>query len=107
MKWIGVIILVIIGILAAIVAVEYLTVSIHNLPSFIPGHHHGRGKYHKRGAIAAVIAVVAFAGAGYWAYRIKNAGRPAVAAGAAPSESSSADQLLSNPVPTEGDSEGQ
>jgi hypothetical protein len=107
MKWIGVIILVIIGILAAIVAVEYLTVSIHNLPSFLPGPHHGRGKEHKRGAIAAVIALVAFVGAAYWAYRIRNAGRPAVAAAGPPTESSSADELLSNPVSTEGDSEGQ
>jgi hypothetical protein len=69
MKWIWVIILGIIGVLAAIVAVEYLTVSIHNLPSFIPGRHPGRGHYHKRGAIAAVIALLAFIGAGFLAYR--------------------------------------
>jgi uncharacterized membrane protein YidH (DUF202 family) len=93
MKWIGVIVLVIIGILAAIVAVEYLTVSIHSLPSFIPGHHAGkRGHYHKRGAVAGFVAVVAFAVAGYLAYRFTR-GRPhpaAVAEGGA----SSTDQLL-------------
>jgi len=70
MKWIWVIILGIIGVLAAIVAIEYLTVSIHSLPSFIPGGHpHARGHYHKRGAGAAVIALLAFVGAGFLAYR--------------------------------------
>jgi uncharacterized membrane protein len=111
MKWIGVIILVIIGILAAIVAIEYLTVSIHSLPSFIPGHKsgfRGRGHYHKRGAIAAFIALVAFVIAGFWAYRITRAGRPAVAAaGPPPAADSSADQLLSSPAPTEGDTEAK
>lgn len=62
MKWIWVIVLVVVGIIAAFVAVEYLTTSIHALPSYIPGHEnlvHGRkprGRYHKRGAAAAVIA---------------------------------------------------
>ena len=70
MKWIWVIILAIIGILAAIVAVEYLTVSIGHLPSFIPGGKPGHhGHYHKRGAIAAVIAFVALVVAGYLTYR--------------------------------------
>jgi H+/Cl- antiporter ClcA len=112
MKWIGVIILVIIGILAAIVAIEYLTVSIHSLPSWIPGHktghYKGRGHYHKRGAVAAVIALAAFVAAGYWAYRITRAGRPAVvAAGPSPAPDSSAEQLLSNPTPTDGDTEAK
>ena len=69
MKWIAVVLLAIVGVLAAIVAVEYLTVSIHSLPSFIPGRHPGHGHYHARGAIAAVVAVVAFALSGYLAYR--------------------------------------
>jgi hypothetical protein len=70
MKWIWVIILVIVGVLAAIVAIEYLTVSIHNLPSIIPGAKpHAKGHYHKRGAGAALIALVAFVGAGFLAYR--------------------------------------
>lgn len=64
MKWIGVAILTIIGVLAAIVAVIYLSVPIHSLPSFVPGKHAGGGTYHKRGALAAVIALVAFAAAG-------------------------------------------
>ena len=69
MKWIWVIVLVIVGVLAAIVAFEYLTVSIHNLPSYIPGRHRGRGHYHKRGAGAALVALVAFVGAGFLTYR--------------------------------------
>jgi hypothetical protein len=75
MKWIWVIVLVVIGALAAFVAVEYLTVSIHNLPSYIPGHHPGRGHYHKRGAIAGFIALLALAGAGFLAYRIVRSDR--------------------------------
>jgi flagellar basal body-associated protein FliL len=70
MKWLIVIILAIIGVLAAIVAVEYLTVPIHSLPSFIPGHKPVNGHYHKRGAVAAVIAIVALAGAAVVALRI-------------------------------------
>jgi uncharacterized membrane protein len=56
------VILVIVGILALVVAVIYLTVSIHSLPGFIPGKHVGvNGHYHKRGAIAAVIGIVVLA----------------------------------------------
>ena len=36
MKWVLVIVLAIIGVLAAIVAIEYFVVPIHSLPSFIP-----------------------------------------------------------------------
>jgi hypothetical protein len=107
MKWIWVIVLVIIGILAAIVAVEYLTVAIHALPSWIPGHKRtGRGHYHKRGAVAAIIAVVAFVIAGYLAYR--NLRLQPADAGSPPSSSppvsgqGSADQILSSPTPEPG-----
>jgi len=94
MKWIAVVVLVIIGVLAAVVAVEYLTVSIHSLPSFIPGRKHVPGHYHKRGAIAAVIALIAFAGAAVLAVRFRRqAPAPAV---------TSAGDLLSGPGSTPG-----
>lgn len=99
MKWIGVIVLVIVGAIAAYVAIEYLTVSIHSLPSFIPGHRAAlaghkpqRGHYHKRGAVAAVIALVAFAVAGFLAFRIVRADRAGTSTGST-GGSSAADQL--------------
>jgi uncharacterized membrane protein required for colicin V production len=99
-KWIAVIVLVIIGILAAFVAIEYLTVAIHALPSYIPGHKHGRGHYRKRGAVAAVIAFVAFVVAGFLAYRIA---RPSGGTASAPQPTGSSDQLLGTPEPTPGE----
>ncbi len=73
-KWVGIIVLVVVGIAAAVFAFEYLTVAIHALPSWVPGKHHGRGHYHKRGAILAVVAIACFAGAGYIAYRARAKG---------------------------------
>ncbi len=71
MKWVGVIILVVVGLLAAFVAIEYLTVQIHALPSFIPGRVALKyGHYRKRGALAALIAIVAFVIAAVLAVRI-------------------------------------
>jgi uncharacterized membrane protein YidH (DUF202 family) len=93
MKWIGVILLVIVGALAAYVAIEYFTVAIHGLPSYIPGHktatvgHHYRGHYRKRGAIAAFIALVAFVIAGFLAFRIVRADKAAT-------QGASADSLV-------------
>ncbi len=92
MKWLLVVVLAVIGILAAIVAIEYLTVSIHALPSFIPGHKaNDYGHYHKRGAIAAVVALLAFAGAVVLAIRFRRADAAPTASGA------SAQDLLSGP----------
>lgn len=70
-KWVGVAVLVIIGVLAAIAAIEYFAVAIHSLPSFFPGYRArvpghpaiGTGHYHKGGAAAALIAVVCIAAA--------------------------------------------
>jgi hypothetical protein len=71
MKWVGVIVLAVVGVLAAFVAIEYFTVQIHALPSYIPGHVDLKyGHYRKRGAVAALIAIIALAGAAFWAYRI-------------------------------------
>jgi hypothetical protein len=97
MKWLGVILLAIVGVVAAIVAVEYLTVPIHSLPSFIPGKHDVNGHYHKRGAVAALIAIAAFVAAGYWAYRLRRPKEVAPVTVAAPE---SAAQALSVPPST-------
>jgi hypothetical protein len=94
MKWIWVIVLAIIGVLAAIVAIEYFTVAIHHLPSFL-GRKHGRGHYRKRGAGAALIAFVTLAIAGFLTFRNLRADKTAVARPA--SGDQSADQLLSSP----------
>jgi uncharacterized membrane protein len=97
MKWIWVIVLVIIGVFFTYVAVVYLTTSLHALPSYFPGHlnGHGRGRSHKRGAIAALIALLAYLGAAYLAYRVVRADRVG-GSGSATGSGSSAD-LLSDP----------
>jgi hypothetical protein len=103
-KWIAVIVLVIIGALAAFVAIEYLTVAIHALPSYIPGHRHGRGHYRKRGAFAALIALICFVVAGFLAYRISRpSGGSPMAAGPATQSPESSDQLLSTPPAASGE----
>jgi len=102
MKWLGVIVLVIIGALAVYVAVEYFTVAIHALPSYIPGHrtavpgHVYRGHYRKRGAFAALVAVVCFVVAGLLAYRIVRSDRQTVAPATPPptTTASAVDQIL-------------
>jgi hypothetical protein len=86
MRWIAVVLLAIIGVLAAIAAAIYLAVPIHSLPSFVPGQHSGGGTYHKRGAVAALISLVAFVAAGGLAVYFRRPaatyapGRPAQAA---------------------------
>ena len=102
MKWFVVIVLVIIGALATFVAIEYLTVAIHALPSYIPGHqtatagHQYRGHYRKRGAVAAVIALVAFVVAAFLAWRIVKANQVNSSAGPV-----SSDQLIAT-APSDG-----
>ncbi len=77
--------MVILGALATFVAIEYFTVAIHALPSYIPGGktatagHHYRGHYRKRGAVAALVALVSFVIAGFLAYRIVKADKVVVA----------------------------
>ena len=60
-----------VGVVLLVVAVVYFTVAAPDLPSFVPGHvgHvlHAR-RYTKRGILALVLAVVAFAGA-FYAFR--------------------------------------
>jgi len=59
MKWLIVAVIAVVGVLAAVVAGVYFTEQIHQLPSFFPGHGPiGKGIRYKRGAAAAVVAVV-------------------------------------------------
>jgi len=99
MKWIGVIALTVVGILAAFVAIEYLTLPIHSLPAYLGGKH-ARGHYQRRGSALLVLALVAFGGAAYWAVRIRRADRAAEAPApgdSAAAQAGSADALLSSP----------
>jgi len=80
MKWLWIILLAVVGVIAAVFAFEYLTVGIGHLPSWVPGHAaHKRGHLHKDGAIAAVIAIAAFAGAGWLLYKKIQADKDAAA----------------------------
>jgi hypothetical protein len=93
MKWIWIAVLVVIGIVAAVFAFEYLSYSIYHLPSWVPGNAHGhlyvngkpvRGQEKKRGYGAAFVAVVALAEAGWLIYKNMQAAK--VNGGATPSD---------------------
>jgi cell division protein FtsN len=58
------VVLVVIGVLLALVAGLYFADTANNLPSFLPGHQAGSARHHtKHGIAAAIVAVLAFAGA--------------------------------------------
>jgi len=61
-KWVAVAVLLVNAILAGIAAIEWFTVPIHSLPSFM-GQKHIYGHYQKRGAAAALVAFIAVVGA--------------------------------------------
>ena len=94
MKWLWIILLIIVGIVAAIFAYEYLSTGIGHLPSWIPGHvtakaavdgkcpnsaHlsngmcYTKGHERKRGYLCLLIAVAAFVGAGWLIYKERGA----------------------------------
>jgi hypothetical protein len=55
-------ILAVVGLVAIVVGIVYLTVKIGSLPSFFPGHAaHGRGHRKKRGYLAVGVGVVLLA----------------------------------------------
>ena len=94
MKWFWIAVLIVIGIVAAFFAVEYLSNSIYHLATWIPGNAHGklnangkpvRGHEYKRGYAAAVVAIGAFAWAGWMIYKNQ---KEATSAGTAPSVAS-------------------
>jgi hypothetical protein len=95
-KWVGVIALGVVGLLAIIVAILWLSEPIHSLPSFLGGKH-GRGHYKRRGEALFVLAIVVLGVAAYLGYRLNRSSKggstsdaPAVnAAQAAPGNSTS------------------
>ena len=61
-KWVICAICAVLGIVALIYAVIYLTVGIHSLPGFVPGKEaYVNGHYHKRAALSGVIGIVLLA----------------------------------------------
>jgi hypothetical protein len=60
-RWIICTVCAILGVIALIYAVIYLSVPIHSLPGFVPGKHDVNGHYHKRAALTGVIGVVLLA----------------------------------------------
>jgi hypothetical protein len=53
------VVLVVLGILAIVAGVIYLTEPIHSLPSFFPGHAaHGNVHHHIRGYIAIAAGII-------------------------------------------------
>jgi len=70
MKWFWIILLIVVGIVAAVFAYEYLSYGIGHLPSWVPGNHPGKhGHERKRGYLCVLVAIVAFAGAGWLIYK--------------------------------------
>jgi len=61
-KWVIFLVTAVLGVIALIYAVIYLSVGIHSLPAFVPGHKAGvNGHYHKRALLTGVIGVVLLA----------------------------------------------
>jgi hypothetical protein len=76
MKWFWIAVLIVVGIVAAVFAGEYLTTGIGHLPSWVPGNHPGtRGHEYKRGYVAVLVAVGCFGGAGWLIYKNQQAAK--------------------------------
>jgi hypothetical protein len=61
-KWVVCGVCAVLGVIALIYAVIYLSVGIHALPGFVPGKEVGvNGHYHKRAALCGLIGVVLLA----------------------------------------------
>lgn len=101
-KWAGVVVLGVIGILAIIVGIIYLTEPIHSLPAFLGGkhavgNHHYRGNHKRRGEALIVVAVVVLGLTAYFVYRLVHSepGRDAPAVDSARPAASDSASLLS------------
>ena len=80
-KWIGLVVLAVIGVLALIVGIIYLAEPIHSLPAFLGGKtpmgkHHYRGNHKRRGEALLVFAVVVLGVTAYLGYRLNRSGKP-------------------------------
>ncbi len=60
-KWVLCAVCAVVGVIALIYAVIYLSVPIHSLPGFVPGKKSINGHYHKRALFTGVIGVVLIA----------------------------------------------
>jgi hypothetical protein len=103
MKWLPVAVLAVIGLIAAFVAIEYVTVPIHNLPSYIPGRRAVNGHYHVRAAFVGLVAIVALVASAILAIRIVKppAEKPETTPEPPVTGTSAAQLLGSPPVATE------
>src|SRR5580704_296349 len=61
-RWVICIVCAVLGVIALIYAVIYVSVPIHSLPGFVPGKQVGNGgHYHKRALLAGIIGIVLLA----------------------------------------------
>jgi uncharacterized membrane protein len=60
-RWVVCAVLAVLGVIALIYAVIYVSVPIHSLPGFVPGKRAVDGHYHKRALLVAVIGIVLLA----------------------------------------------
>jgi hypothetical protein len=64
-RWLGILLL-LVGVLAVIGGVFYVSVPAHSLPSFVPGHIAGSNYHHnKRGIAGIVLGLVLLAVGGF------------------------------------------
>lgn len=100
-KWWGVIVLAVIGVVALVFGIIYLTESLHQLPSFLGGTctlnkagHCKRGNHHSRGIVLIVVCLVCFGFAGYLAWRNQRSGTGSSPAGGQSTTGESSSELL-------------
>jgi uncharacterized membrane protein len=60
-RWVISIVCAVLGVIALIYAVIYVSVPIHSLPGFVPGKNPVSGHYHKRALLVAIIGIVLLA----------------------------------------------
>ena len=61
-RWVICVVCAVLGVIALIYAVIYVSVPIHSLPGFVPGKELGNGgHYHKRALLVGIIGIVLLA----------------------------------------------